>query len=174
GKNIGEKIEHVKKTLRQETELILVRSENNGKEKMISVLFDDKEKMQKGKKISVSGNVELPTYMHAAQVYKSRPLNDSIKGIKLWDIPLGVKHNELKIELENLYGTIVHLRLVPTGMWQFAIVTFENEESEKNLLQQWSIIIGENSFRVTLADYNYNQLMECGKYAARIINLPFG
>ncbi|CAG8625608.1 10749_t:CDS:2, partial [Diversispora eburnea] len=174
GKNIGKKIEHVKKTLRQETELILVRSENNGKDKMISVLFDNKEKMQKAKKINVSENVELPAYMHAAQVYKSRPFNDNNKGVKLWDIPLGVKHNELKIELENLYGTIVHLRLIPTGMWQFAVVIFENEESEKNLLQQWSIIIGEDSFHVTSTDCNYNQLMERGKYAAQIINLPFG
>ncbi|CAG8698459.1 989_t:CDS:2, partial [Dentiscutata erythropus] len=131
----------------QETELILVRSENNGKDKMISVLFDNKEKMQKAKKINVSENVELPAYMHAAQVYKSRPFNDNNKGVKL---------------------------LIPTGMWQFAIAIFENEESEKNLLQQWSIIIGEDSFCVTPADCNYNQLMERGKYAAQIINLPFG
>ncbi|CAG8618800.1 10048_t:CDS:2, partial [Diversispora eburnea] len=42
----SEKIKFVKKIIREKTELTLVRLENNRKDKMISILFDNKENMQ--------------------------------------------------------------------------------------------------------------------------------
>ncbi|CAG8633299.1 10849_t:CDS:2, partial [Diversispora eburnea] len=47
-------------------------------------------------------------------------------------------------------------------------------EVTKELLNQWSIIIGEDSLHVTSTDCSYDNLMTCGKFAARMINLPSG
>ncbi|CAG8649781.1 9543_t:CDS:2, partial [Diversispora eburnea] len=105
-KLMGEKIEFVKKAIRAKTELTLVRVENNRKDKMISVLFDNKENIQAA--LEECGNGQ-----------------------------------------------------------SLSLIT-------KELLNQWSIIIGEDLFRITPTDCNYDNLMSRGKFAARIINLPFG
>ncbi|CAG8652829.1 2859_t:CDS:2, partial [Diversispora eburnea] len=46
-------------------------------------------------------------------------------------------------------------------------------ELVKELLNQWSIIIGKDSFRITSIDYNYDNLISHVKFAARMINLSF-
>ena len=69
---------------------------------MISVLFNNKENMQVAQKVNVGADAQLPTYMHRAQLYRNNSLNEIKMGIKLWDIPIGMKHNELKCELENI------------------------------------------------------------------------
>ncbi|CAG8663559.1 2640_t:CDS:2, partial [Diversispora eburnea] len=101
--------------IRVKTELTLVRVENNRKDKMISVLFDNKKNMQAALEVNVDTDAQLPT--------------------------ICIEHNQ---------------------------------EVTKELLNQWSIIIGEDSLRVISTDCSYDNLMTRGKFVARIINLPSG
>ncbi|CAG8625013.1 11043_t:CDS:2, partial [Diversispora eburnea] len=115
-----------------------------------------------------------PTYMHHAQIFKRNPLKENMHGVKLWDIPLGMRYKELETELGNLYGPIEHMNLRVNNMWQSAIVIFKTVEDAKKLLENWSIIIGDDSLRVTPIDQTFDNLKSRGIYAARVINLPVG
>jgi len=92
----------------------------------------------------------------------------------LWDIPLGMRYKELETELVNLYGPIERMNLRVNNMWQSAIVIFKTVEDAKKLLEKWSIIIGDDSLRVTPIDQTFDNLKSRGIYAARVINLPVG
>ncbi|CAG8630171.1 4562_t:CDS:2 [Diversispora eburnea] len=136
GKNISEKVEKVRKILKKETAVVLVKTEVFKDNRMISALYDNEEEMEKGKRNSVK---EL---MH---------------GVKLWDVPLRMKNKELKEDLENKYVAI-----------------FKEKEDAKKVMEKWSIIIGEDSLRVTQIDQTADNLKSRGEHVTRIIGLPNG
>ncbi|RHZ46862.1 hypothetical protein Glove_606g131 [Diversispora epigaea] len=69
--------------------------------------------MLKAKNIDVGGDTNQPAYMHRAIVFRRDLEKENTQGIKLWDIPVGIRHNELKIELENLFVGITARELMP-------------------------------------------------------------
>jgi len=173
GKNIGEKLEKIRQDFK-ETEAISVVSEFSNNNRMIAVFYNNETEMVKGQKINVCDNETQPTYMHRAQVFKRNPEKDNMHGVKLWDIPVGMKYKDLESQLEIKYGKIERLSLRVNNMWQSAIVIFKEKESAGTILNNWSIIIGEDSFRVTQLDQNIDYLKSRGEHAARVIGLPPG
>ena len=174
GKNIGEKIEKIKKIFSKEKSLISVTSEYSANNRMITAFFSNENAMQEARKLDLGDNETQPTHMHRAQVFKRNVEKEKQYGVKLWDIPVGIKYKEIKIELELKYGPIERLSLRVNNMWQSAVVIFKTKEDANTVLENWSILIGEDSLRVTPLDVNIKQLMTRGTHAARVIGLPPG
>ncbi|RHZ82907.1 hypothetical protein Glove_103g111 [Diversispora epigaea] len=133
GKTIGDKIEKIKKSFREVTELITVNSEVFNRQKMISVFFDNEEKMNTAKKINVSVDAAQSIYMHRAVIFKRNPQRDIMHGIKLWDIPIGMKYKELAFEISSIFGDIERMNLRTNDMWQSAIIVFKKKNSAEKI-----------------------------------------
>ncbi|CAG8650020.1 3848_t:CDS:1, partial [Diversispora eburnea] len=174
GKNISEKVEKVRKILKKEMAVVLVKTEVFKNNRMISALYDNEEEMVKGKQCDVGGNAGKPTYMHRAEIFRRNLVKELIHGVKLWDVPLGMKNKELKEDLENKYGEIERLTMRVNNMWQSAVAIFKEKEDVKKDMEKWSIIIGEDSLRVIQIDQTANNLKSRGEHATRIIGLPNG
>ena len=106
GKNIGEKIEKIKKIFSKEKSLISVTSEYSANNRMITAFFSNENAMQEARKLDLGDNETQPTHIHRAQVFKRNVEKEKQYGVKLWDIPVGIKYKEIKIELELKYGPI--------------------------------------------------------------------
>jgi Zinc knuckle len=174
GKNISEKIEKIKKIFCGEKSLITVTSEFSANNRMISALFSNAEAMQEARKCDVGSNEIQPTHMHRAQIFKRNLEKEKLFGVKLWDIPVGIKYKEIKTELELKFGQIERLSLRVNNMWQSAIVIFKTQESASKVLENWSILIGDDSLRVTQLDQTIKDLLSRGEHAAKVIGLPPG
>jgi len=116
GKNVGEKIEHVKTELRKVTEYTKIVSEIHNKERMISAYFNNQENVTLAQKVDIGIDAKKLTYMHRALVFKRNPEKEFTRSIKLWDIPLGIRYKELEIELTNLFGPIERMNLRVNNM----------------------------------------------------------
>ncbi|CAG8664828.1 1276_t:CDS:2, partial [Diversispora eburnea] len=96
--------EKVRKILKKETAVVLVKTEVFNDNRIISALYDNEEEMEKGKQCDVGGNAGKPTYMHRAEIFRKNPVKELMHDVKLWDVPLGMKNKELKENLENKYA----------------------------------------------------------------------
>jgi hypothetical protein len=141
---------------------------------MISAFFDSEEKMNKAKKINVGTNADQPNYMHRAVIFKRNPQRENMQGVKLWDIPIGMKYKELAFEISSAFGEIERMNLRTNDMWQSAVIIFKEKTSAEKILENWSILIGDDSFRVTPLDYTAEKLKTRGKFTAKVIGLPIG
>ncbi|CAG8639023.1 11747_t:CDS:2, partial [Diversispora eburnea] len=167
-----EKVEKVRKILKKETVVVLVKTEVFKDNRMISVLYDNEKEMEKGKQCDVEGNVGKPTYIHKAEIFRRNPVKELMHGVKLWDVPLGMKNKELKEDLENKYGEIERLTMRVNNMWQSAVAIFKEKEDVKKVMEKWSIIIEEDSLRVTQIDQTADNFKSRGEHVTRIIGLP--
>jgi hypothetical protein len=174
GKTTGDKIERIKRLFRAETEVITVTSEISNKHRMISAFFDSEEKMNKAIKLNVGINADQPNYMHRAAIFKRNPQREQMQGAKLWDIPIGMKYKELSFEISSVFGEIERMNLRTNDMWQSAVIIFKEKANAEKFLENWSIIIGDDSFRVTPLDYTAEDLKTRGKFTAKVIGLPIG
>ncbi|CAG8655543.1 3044_t:CDS:1, partial [Diversispora eburnea] len=174
GKNISEKVEKVRKILKKETAVVLIKTEVFKYNRMIFALYDNEEEMVKGKQCDVGGNAGKPTYMHRAEIFRRNPVKELMHGVKLWDVLLGMKNKELKEDLENKYGEIERLTMRVNNMWQSAVAIFKEKEDAKKVMEKWSIIIGEDSLRVIQIDQTADNLKSRGEHVTRIIGLPNG
>ncbi|CAG8546285.1 2254_t:CDS:2, partial [Diversispora eburnea] len=170
----GEKVEKVRKILKKEMAVVLVKTEIFKDNRMISILYDNEEEMVKGKQCDVGGNAGKPTYIHRAKIFRRNPVKELMHGVKLWDVPLGMKNKELKKDLENKYGEIERLTMRVNNMWQSAVTIFKEKEDTKKVMEKWSIIIGEDSLRIIQIDQTADNLKSRGEHATRIIGLPNG
>ena len=116
GKNIVEKLDKIRKILKKETKVVLVKTENFENNRMISAYYDNKEEMEKGNKVNVSDDAEQPTYMHRAQIFKRNSEKDLMHGVKLWDIPIHLQYKEMKTELEFNFEKIERMNLRTNNM----------------------------------------------------------
>ncbi|CAG8611893.1 3598_t:CDS:2, partial [Diversispora eburnea] len=91
-----------------------IMPEFNGKDKMISVIFNDKEQIRNS-------------------VTKEKC------EIKLWDIPHGIKYSVLKTDLTLQFGEVEHLTLCPIGMWQWTIIIFKEEKNCKRNIRSMDV-----------------------------------
>ncbi|CAG8456621.1 9127_t:CDS:2, partial [Diversispora eburnea] len=174
GKNISEKVEKVRKILKKETVVVLVKTEIFKNNKIIFALYDNEEEMEKGKQCDMGGNAGKPTYMHRAKIFRRNPIKELMHDVKLLDVPLGMKNKELKEDLENKYGAIERLTMRVNNMWQSAVVIFKEKEDAKKVMEKWSIIIGEDSLRITQIDKIADNLKSREEHVTRIIGLPNG
>lgn len=174
GKTMAEKLGNVRKTLGNATKVIMVKIETYNSNRMIAAYYDNKEEMEKGNKIHVGVDANQPAYMHRAEIFKRNPDKEIMQGVKLWDVPMEFKQKELKEELETKFGEISRLTLRINSMWQSAHIIFKNKENAQKLLDHWSILIGEDSVRVTPINVSFEDLKTRGKYAARVRDLPYG
>jgi hypothetical protein len=174
GKNLNEKLENVSLTLKKQSVVIKTQIESFNNRKMIAAYYDNEEEMKKGKICDVGGHVSKPTYMHRAEIFKRNPDKEMQHGVKLWDVPLGFRNKDIKQELELKFGEITRISLRINNMWQSAVIIFKEKSSAQKLLANWSIIIGEDSLRVTQLDQTIDNLKSRGQHAARVIGLPNG
>ncbi|CAG8598410.1 5241_t:CDS:2 [Diversispora eburnea] len=174
GKNLNEKLENVSLTLKKQSVVIKIQTESFNNRKMIAAYYDNEEEMKKGKICDVGGYANKPTYMHRAEIFKRNPDKEMQHGVKLWDVPLGFRNKDIKQELELKFGKITRISLRVNNMWQSAVIIFKEKSSAQKLLANWSIIIGEDSLRVTHLDQTIDNLKSRGQYAARVIGLPNG
>ncbi|CAG8710723.1 13299_t:CDS:2 [Dentiscutata erythropus] len=174
GKNLNEKLENVSLTLKKQSVVIKIQTESFNNRKMIAAYYDNEEEMKKGKICDVGEYANKPTYMHRAEIFKRNPDKEMQHGVKLWDVPLGFRNKDIKQELELKFGEITRISLRVNNMWQSAVIIFKEKSSAQKLLANWSIIIGEDSLRVTHLDQTIDNLKSRGQYAARVIGLPNG
>jgi hypothetical protein len=174
GRIIGEKIETVKKLIREKTEFTTVTSEVFNKQRMVSVFFDNEENLNKAKTVHVGAHADKPHYMHRAVVFKRNLNREIMYGVKLWDIPIGMKYKELFFEISSTFGEIERMNLRPNEMWQTAIIIFKEKNSAEKILDNWSIIIGDDSFRVTQINCPAANLKSRGEFIAKVVGLPIG
>ncbi|RHZ60926.1 hypothetical protein Glove_350g67 [Diversispora epigaea] len=95
----------------EETELIMVTSKVFNKQRMISVFFDNEEKMNIVKKINIGANATQPSYIHRAVIFKRNPQRDIMHDIKLWDISICMKYKELVFEISFTFEDIERMNL---------------------------------------------------------------
>ncbi|RHZ89167.1 hypothetical protein Glove_18g15 [Diversispora epigaea] len=143
-----------------------------GKQKVVD--NDTTKKMNTAKKINVSADAAQPSYMHRAVIFKRNPQRDIMHGIKLWDIPIGMKHKELAFEISSTFGDIERMNLRTNDMWQSAVIVFKEKNSAEKILENWSILIGDDSFRVTPLNFTAEMLKSRGEFTAKVIGLPNG
>ncbi|CAG8604864.1 6261_t:CDS:2 [Diversispora eburnea] len=79
-----------------------------------------------------------------------------------------------KLDAENTtvnFGEITRISLRVNNIWQSAVIIFKEKSNAQKLLTNWSIIIGEDSLRITQLDQTIDNLKLRGQYAARVISL---
>ncbi|CAG8613928.1 7363_t:CDS:1, partial [Diversispora eburnea] len=85
-----------------------------------------------------------------------------------------MKNKELKEDLENKYGEIERLTMRVNNIWQSAVAIFKEKEDAKKVMEKSSIIIGEDSLKITQIDQTADNLKSRGEHVIRIISLPNG
>ncbi|RHZ80903.1 hypothetical protein Glove_130g203 [Diversispora epigaea] len=169
-KTIRDKIEKIKKSFREVTELITVNSEVFNRQRMISVFFDNKEKMNTAKKINISADTTKPSYMHRAVIFKRNLQRNIMHGIKLWDISIGMKYKELVFEISSTFGDIERMNLRTNDMWQSAVIIFKEKNNAEKILENWNIIISDDS----PLNFTAEMLKSRRKFTAKVIGLSIG
>jgi hypothetical protein len=112
--------------------------------------------------------------MHRAAVFKRNPHRDVMQRVKLWDIPIGMRYKELAFEISFRFGDIERMNLRTNDMWQSAIIIFRDKSSVEKILTNWSILIGDDAFRVTPISFTADNLKSRGEFTAKVIGLPMG
>jgi len=175
GKNLKDKIDMIANLLNKNNiNIITIKTEKNLEDKKlyIAIYLGKKEDVEKACKIEIEGTqLNDRSTLTRAAINQNKKTNNE-KGIKFWDIPIGMQEQEFKSMLKNKFGNVTSCSMSTRGVWSSAIVQFKKEDTAENLLMEWSQIIGEESCRVTSPTCNFTKLKERGKYAVKIINLP--
>ncbi|CAG8615550.1 11176_t:CDS:2, partial [Diversispora eburnea] len=129
----SEKIEFVKKAIRAKTELTLIRVEDNRKDKMISVLFDNKENMQAALEINDSLRV-IPTNCSYDNLMTRGKF-----AARMINLPSGITAKEIIPNIKTIGALTCYIpRSHNYRCRSEAIISFVNEEAlEVAIGKEW-------------------------------------
>ncbi|CAG8783166.1 25632_t:CDS:2, partial [Dentiscutata erythropus] len=176
-KSIGQKLAWITKELKGKIEYTFIKVEYRKKTKgsYIAIYFNKKEKLKKALDLEfINGDKEKFKLKEKSLNICIINANNMQRYTIIWNLPVSIKKNELKTELEHRYGKVESISTVLGEMWQKAYVTFVDPEDARNFIKSWSQIIGEDIVRVTPPGVTTSQLKERGEYAVRALGIPPG
>ncbi|CAG8791703.1 7548_t:CDS:1, partial [Dentiscutata erythropus] len=177
GKSIGKKLDWITQELKDKIEYTFIKVEYRKKTKgsYIAIYFNKKEELKKALDLEfVNENKEKFKLEEKSLNTRTTDANNKQTRAVIWDLPVSMKKNELKTELEHRYGKVESISTVLGEMWQKAYVTFADPEDTRNFTKSWSQTIGEDIVRVTPPGVTVSQLKERGEYAVRALGIPPG
>ncbi|CAG8777705.1 12107_t:CDS:2, partial [Dentiscutata erythropus] len=177
GKNIGQKLAWLAQELREKVEYTFIKVELKKKtsESCIAIYFNKKEELKKALDLEFQ-NDNKEIFKLEEKVLNRQTKNKEYmhKRVIIWDLPVNIKKQELRAEIEHRYGKVESIVTNLADMWQKAHVTFVEQEDADNFLKSWSQIIGEEVVRVTPPGFTAEQLKNRGEHAVRVIGIPPG
>jgi len=172
GKNLGEKIQNITSAL--DKNIITIRTEKNrdDRELYIAIYFGKKEDMEKACEMEIEGKIENDKPKLVRTTITQNRINNKEKGVKFWDIPVGMREQEFKHMLNHKFGKLISCTMSTRGMWSSAIAYFDDPNISGQILSEWSQTVGEESCRVSIPSMTFTELKNRGAQAVKLINLP--
>ena len=135
--------------------------------KLIVAIFGTQKDADKAKNLTLADNSTI--YMREVQLYNA--IEAKHKTIRVWDIPLNVKQNEIR-EAFSKYGEINNISMTTTGMWQSANIEFTNQNEYMEICHRWAIPFKGDLVRI----FPFIHTNECkndrDRFLLKLINLP--
>jgi len=153
----------------------IVRS---SRERIISIYFDNKDSLEEAIKEPITS---LNNLIFDAFYLQKKNLNLSEKRqaeanrtIKVSDIPLNVKSYTIS-NVFSKFGTIERIGLGLNGKWQHAYIVFKDPASIASFYDDtWSIMIINDSVRVSPLNLSDQQLDDRQQYCLKLSGFPHG
>ncbi|KAG9298721.1 hypothetical protein G9A89_012789 [Geosiphon pyriformis] len=93
--------------------------------------------------------------------------------VVLHDIPLGIFFNNIKTAF-GIFGVVSSVKLKPAGLWEYAVVNFEDIFSAAAALSNWFVLVRKNSVRIFLIVNQKEVIFSKDAFKAKLVNFLFG
>ncbi|KAG9298715.1 hypothetical protein G9A89_012783 [Geosiphon pyriformis] len=92
--------------------------------------------------------------------------------VALCNVPLGIFFDNIKTAF-GIFGVVTSVKLKPAGLWQYAVVNFEDISSAA-ALSNWSILVRKDSVRILPIANQKEVISSRDVFKAKLVNLSFG
>ncbi|KAG9288888.1 hypothetical protein G9A89_019510 [Geosiphon pyriformis] len=166
------KLAHVKAVFQSVHGFLDVKSVFKNNVKLFCMEFVSQSSLDAAFLVELTSSVYLATLKIAKSLVVSKS-DFCSAAIVLHNVPLNVSAANIKTAL-GVFGSITHIVLKPTGIWQYVVVYFEKLGSAVSVLNHWSILVNKNSVRILFLVNQNKTILFYDRFKAKLVNFLSG